>query len=466
MSAIGIDIGSSSIKGAVLDFDAGRLGRVATAPFPDPVPGLEAGSFEIDVDTVVHAVRSVIETLASSDAAIDRVLLCGQMAGLVLLSPRGELLSRYVSWRDQRVLAPARDRPERSILDDVREILGGAILGELGAELEAGSATSILHALACAGRLPETRFFPLSICEAVVARLTRAEPTVELTQAIGTIDVARGVWHEEAFARLGARDLLWPRLVDFREVVGELRVAGRSLACHAPVGDQQCALAGIALGPDELSVNVSTGSQVSRISSTFTHGSYKSRRYFDGLFLDTITHIPAGRALNVLVDLLVELPTLAGRPIDDPWVHIARAIEEAQDSDLEVDLAFFAGPMGKRGSISNIGVDNFGVGTIFRASFETMAKNYAICAARLDPERRSTRLALSGGLVRRFPRLARSIAARLALPDRIAITEEETLRGLLTIGLVASGRTASVLEAQAELETAFPRSLEPRGERG
>ena len=99
---------------------------------------------------------------------------------------------------------------------------------------------------------------------------------------------------------------------------------------------------------DELSLNISTGSQVSRRTAEFQPGPYQSRRYFDGDFLNTITHLPAGRSLNALVDLLTELAQAQGITLANPWEFIARRAAEADAGEmsrggLSVNLSFFAG---------------------------------------------------------------------------------------------------------------------------
>jgi len=55
-----------------------------------------------------------------------------------------------------------------------------------------------------------------------------------------------------------------PRLCRTGEIV-----AASMGSCHTTVGDHQCALAGVLLEEGELSINVSTGSQVAAIASRF-----------------------------------------------------------------------------------------------------------------------------------------------------------------------------------------------------
>src|SRR5690606_26437889 len=122
---------------------------------------------------------------------------------------------------------------------------------------------------------------------------------------------------------------------------------------YAPVGDHQCALVGALLQARELSLNISTGSQVSVIAPTFVPGEYETRPYFDGATLQTVTRLPAGRALTALVSLLTELAQAEGYAVRDPWTTIASAVEATPRTDMQMDVGFFASPVGERGEMLN-----------------------------------------------------------------------------------------------------------------
>jgi hypothetical protein len=124
-----------------------------------------------------------------------------------------------------------------------------------------------------------------------------------------------------------------------------------------------------------------------------------------------------------------------------------RAASEADDSDLLVDLAFFAGSMGSRGQISNISVENLTLGQLFRAAFRSMAEIYAKCAARLAPERDWRRIVFSGGLAQNLGLLREFVAKQLGGEVRLSANAEDTLLGLLVLGLVIGGRARDVEEA-------------------
>jgi sugar (pentulose or hexulose) kinase len=242
-----------------------------------------------------------------------------------------------------------------------------------------------------------------------------------------------GCWHSAALAKLGLDRLTWPQLTTVDEPLGDCEMGSRRLTCYPVLGDQQCALCGVGLREDELSLNVSTGAQVSRITRGLELGAYQSRRYLDGRYLNTITHLPAGRSLNVLVNLLSELSHAEGLALADPWSYITRAAAAATGDGLECDLAFFAGPLGSTGRVSQITLDNLTVGNLFHSAFRNMAENFSLCATRLCPERDWRGIALSGGLTQSVPILRQLIEREFSQPLRESTESEETLMGLLQV---------------------------------
>ena len=460
MRFLGIDIGSSFIKGAVLDTDELTIENITRQPFPEPIAGLPASHFEVDPQAVMHATRRVVDDLFSFAPDCRGLLFAAQMGGVILTDARGRPATNYLSWRDQRTtLAGAELTREdvsslarRASVDEVAALLGEETLGELGQELRPGSATSLLYWLGERGKLPEAAT-PLSLGDFVAAQLGGGSPRTQYTQALGTLNLTTRDWHRGALQKLGLDRLAWPLLAEVWQPIGEYQAAGRLIPCFPAVGDHQCALAGAQLESGELSINVSTGSQVSLLTESLTLGEYQSRPYLDERWLNTITHLPAGRSLDVLVRLLTELPTAEGIELD-PWPAITRAAAAANDEELAVDLAFFAGPLGSRGSVTNISVENLTIGNLFRAALRGMAANYARCAARLSSPQTWRRIVFSGGLAQKLELLRQFILAELAGDWRLCSHPEDTLQGMLTMALVIAGRAENLASASRLLATA------------
>lgn len=429
MQCLGLDIGSSSIKGAVLDLAGEHIGQTITRPFPAVLPARMPGAVEVSPTTIVERAGEVIDELLQSSPDAQSLWCCGQMGGTILVDADGAPLSNYLSWRDQRTLQA--DANGRTTLDEIRRRWPAELLTSLGNELQPGSTTSLLFWLSEHGQLPAGAM-PATVADFVIGRLCGTLPRMHVTHAIGMLDLGTGQWHREAFDRLGLGSLRLPELSHQLEQVGRLIHAGGSLPVYGAYGDQQCALYGARLQRDELSLNISTGSQVSMRMGSFQPGRYQTRMFFEGDWLNTITHLPAGRSLNVIVDLLTELTTAEGITLRNPWEHILRKTAAIKDNSLEVDLAFFAGPLGDSGNIRQITTENLTVGHLFHAAFRSMADNYAHCADWLDEQRRWESIVLSGGLTQSAPVLKELVQQRFTAPLRES-SGEETLLGLMQL---------------------------------
>lgn len=449
--AIGLDIGSSSIKGALLDLDTLKIGATAGCAFPLPVPG-SVGRHEVDADQVVSRCRAVIDDL-SGPAAPDALFICGQQGGCVPVDPATRrAIGNYISWRDQRTGEPHPDNPRQSFHDRLRDDIGDEHLANVGHELAPGGTVALAAWLADNTKLPR-RTAMVGIGEYVLARLTDTNAVIERTCAVGMTDFTTLHSPTAMYQRIGLDQFTWPRLVEFRECIGLVRIGGRDVQAYPVVGDHQCALAGASLAERELSINVSTGSQVALLARLAeTSPRYQTRSYFDGLFLKTVTHLPAGRAINAFVDLLCELPRREGRPVEEPWAIIAPLLDDSSaDTDLRVRATLFKGPLGDRGAIENISLSNLTVGSLMRAALVGLAGNYRQASAWIGATPDAATwdgVVLSGGIAQKFAPLRKAIAAQFPnRPIRLSRSKEETLQGLMAIALVNSGRASSVTAA-------------------
>ena len=457
MSFIGIDLGTTFIKGAVLDLQARALAHIRRMPFPGRLAPTDPLLWEVDPNEIVAAARTVIRKLALLAPECQGIVLSSQMHGLVLVNDRGEPVTSCVSWRDQRALMP-HPSGSGSYFDEITRRVSPAQRGQLGHELQIERPICVLFWLAEQGKL-STGLTPVSLPDFVLSQLCNSTPAVEATHAAayGALNLETMDWHRDVIKELGLEHLNWPPLRAQGEVVGFVKAGASRVPCYAPVGDYQCALAGAVLGEDEISLNISTGSQVSRLTPTLSLGDSQTRPFFDGQFLNTFTNMPGGRSLNALVDLLGELA--AGRvDLQDSWGFIAKSAKEVTTTDLKVDLSFFPKRDEEQGTISNIRGNNFTVGHLFRAAFNDMADKYHAHAVRLWPEKSWKSLVFSGGVACRLEVLREIIQKRFETGYRLAPFEEDALFGLLILALVFSGEFGSVKQAAKELRLAGDRA--------
>ena len=454
MPFIGIDVGTSFIKGALLDTESCRVEHVRRIPFPEALPGLDPLYCEFAPGQVLAATRTLIEELAVLAPDCAGLVMCTQLGSMVMMNGQGQAASNCFGWRDQRALQP-HPGGGGSYYKILQERIGAPFLGELGNELPVGSPATFLFWLAEQGKL-EPGLIPVSLGDFVLSSLCREAPSVDVTTAMTyeLLNLSTSQWHLGVIERLGLSAIRWPTLRKQGEPAGYMKIGRAAIPCFAAFGDYHCALLGALLSPDELSLNISTGSQVSRIVPALAPGDYQTRPFFDGKFANTISHLPAGRSLNVLVDLLTEIAKAQGESPAEPWPYIASAAAAVHSTDLKVDLSFYPGPSGERGSITNINEKTLNVGTLFRAAFENMAENYYAAASRIWPDCSWRGIVFSGGLAFKLPQLRQTIEDRFQTKSRLCLVAEDALCGLLILAKAFREKT-SVEKATIELRERY-----------
>ena len=368
--------------------------------------GLPTGWFEIEPDAIVAAVQSVLQSLAQTSPDARGILVAGQMGGLILVNVTGRPLSNYRSWRDQRTLGShpsggtylqaARAAADRQTVRRARQRAGPGL--RFGSRFLVGRARRAFarrdsHHCRRLRHGPAVRRGPMDAPHA------RHRPVAPRQRPVASRGAGRSGPGRSHVAAAGERARTDRQDVDRRALLSVL----------SALGDQQCALsAASGLHPDELSLNISTGSQVSRRTAAASRsGPYHTRPYFGGEYLNTITHLPAGRSLNVLVDLLTELAATCG---DRRWQTSGNYIAEASTKAnrpipqaATCDLAFFAGPHGKSGSSTGITTENLTVGNLFHAAFRTWPTTTSAVPTVSVRRARRKQIRLSGGLTNRSP---------------------------------------------------------------
>ena len=204
MRYLGIDIGTTFIKGAVLDPGARRLSHIERLEAPPLVGGLEPGFRELEPESAVACVRQLLERLHAHCPDAKGILLCSQLHGMVLCDGQGSPLSRFITWQDQRALmfSPEHglsywDALERRITLEDRLALGN--------ERIPGLPLNSLFWFAQRGALPRPDVTPAALPYYVAARLCGCAVVSDVTHAHGhgALDIHTLEWHQPVLEKLG-----------------------------------------------------------------------------------------------------------------------------------------------------------------------------------------------------------------------------------------------------------------------
>jgi gluconokinase len=129
MRFLGLDLGTTSFKGAVLDLERQTIEQVRRVPTPEPVSGIPPGHHELDPNDVLAAVRQLIGELLTEAPDSAAMVMCSQMHCVVLTDPDGRPRSNIITWKDQR---------GAELIDELRGLVTPAEQEQIGRELRVG----------------------------------------------------------------------------------------------------------------------------------------------------------------------------------------------------------------------------------------------------------------------------------------------------------------------------------------
>jgi len=449
MSFFAVDVGSSFIKTAWMSLDEPALLRQAKMRTPPFLPTGRAGIREISIDAVTELVRGAIEE-AAAQGQLEGVVFSTQMHGMALQRPNGEAITQFVTWQDER--ASARGRDDLSAVSYALQDRFAEMLRQTGARPGASHTVCQLTAMRREGLEGPVRLSLLG--DALIERLCGHPVPMHATnaQSTGLYHLALKAWHWELIDAMRLGDLLLPDLADGKDPVGQVQTASGQVPLYAAVGDQQAAVLGAMPSQAELLLNIATGAQLVCLDSAPHTGMYELRPFFEGQYIRTVTHITAGRMLDVLIDFLVDI---GARLFDLPcvdrsalWDRVIRAAQTVQETPLSLDTAFFRNHDGQHaGKILGLTAESFRFDQIVYAAYEDMARRFARAYAQIRQPGDCLRdILCTGGIARRAPFLLEMISNEFRLPCRLSPYEDEVLTGLLRLGLWVSGRCKTLAD--------------------
>ena len=215
MNAIGIDVGTSSIKVALVDSDDQVLASASRAlTVSRPEPGFSEQDPEHWWQAVVDCMDELHTRHGAALADAEAIGLSGQMHGATLLDAQGAVLRPCILWNDSRSAAECARL--------TRDWAGlHAVTGNLA--MPGFTAPKLMwvreHEPALFARVAK-----VLLPKAYVRYRLCGEFIEEMSDASGTLwlDVAKRDWSDAALAASGMRRDQMPRLVEGNAAAGEL----------------------------------------------------------------------------------------------------------------------------------------------------------------------------------------------------------------------------------------------------
>ena len=443
MNIIAIDCGASFIKSALFnDQNLVKVKQVAAPPVKR-----EDDIFDTKkIETLINIVQSCINELA---ADIDDGVICidNEMHGCILARPDGTSYTDYISWQKELIESEEVWAVLQNAMGDVE---ASEIIRHTGMPLRSGLPGSTLLWLRKNGYLnADERLHFYTLGDYIIRRITGKEPLCHPTNAAATglYDIENECWNKEYISLLtGGNQIVFPAIgkkaIDFK--IDD----NKTFAVLPALGDQQAALLGSGLSEeDELSFNMGTGAQVSRLLNVLPeYGECQIRPYFYGKYLKTIPHVPCGRAINVIFRFLKDILSKVKEEIGDEeiWAIMQEAADSGSlyDSNLELDLSFFENAITDhtKGSISNVGEYELTFENLIKGMFYQMADNFVTVTNKVNSGLVDyNTIIFSGGIAKRWDILRDEIVDRLETGAEVILSENDTLYGCVKYALMDTG---------------------------
>lgn len=443
MKAIGLDIGTTTICAIVIETETGRVLQTVTEDNDTGiVPTVRYERLQ-NPEAILNKCISVLDSVFADNEDIVCIGVAGQMHGIVYLDEQGNALSPLYYWQDESGNQPY----------DSNESFAQRLSSLTGYPMASGFGATTVFCHTVKGSIPPGATSFCTIHDYVVMKLCgNTAPIVHASDAasFGLYDLTARSFDFFAIAAAGLDPSLFPKTVDDFTVAGQYRGVPVSVA----IGDNQASFLGSVHDMDRcVLVNVGTGSQISYLTSaTQTAPGLEIRPCFEDRYLCVGSSLCGGRAFALLENFLKETASFVfGTQGGSAYPAMDAFLETASEPENPLSVSTrFSGTRGnplERGSIHNIGVDNFTPQHLIWGVLEGMVSELLDMYA-LSGSRSHSALVGSGNGLRKNNALKRLFETRFNLPLSIPSHREEAAFGAALFGMTASGVANNIQSAQ------------------
>ena len=429
MYLIGLDVGTTSIGGVLVDGSSGDIVKSVLKDNHSECNTANSWEHCQDPDRIWRTVREVLAELSSGKVEIGGIGLTGQMHGILYVDSHGDAVSPLYTWLDQRGSLPfggAASYAEHLSLLTSSPVSPGF-----------GMATHYYNTLQ--RMVPEKAVKLCTIADFIAMKLCRAkEPAVDPTLAasLGCFDLETGEFDQAALRAARIDPSILPSIQPTGTVIGQTE-DGVPVACAA--GDNQASFLGAVRDIEHsILVNIGTGSQISVFSNHLLQlEGLEVRPFPGGGYLLVGAPLGGGKAYALLERFFRDVCAVFGGSEGSLYERMnALALTAAKvppGEGLQVHTQFFGTreDPARRGAIDRISADNFTPQHLVAGFLEGMTEELLAYYLRLPEPMKQSRKVLvgSGNGVRQNQALRGRLAQAFMLPLELPKYAEEASYG-------------------------------------
>lgn len=494
MKAIGLDIGTTTICGVLVDAKTGELLDAKTLTNDSVIESVHTYERTQDADKILVKCKNILEEYLSEQEDIVSIGVTGQMHGIVYVDENGVAVSPLYTWQDgrgdlccpdiqndiQKKLTVADSETVENI-DSGNKVADNAEVAKLGngaityaAELSkitgyhmaSGFGLTTNYYNTKHGLVPEEAKSFCTIPDYVAMSLAgEKRPKMHQTMAasLGLYNMKAGDFDRTSVEKAGMNPELLPEVATTSTICGAYTAdvekypayAGKTIPVAVAFGDNQASFLGSVNQDCKVLLNVGTGGQVSVYSEELIKADgIECRPYLKGSYLMAGSSLCGGYSYNLVKRFFEEIYALAGVGCPkDIYSIMNRIAGEAAEKEktLTVDTRFNGSRENPAltGSITGLTVDTFHPGDlaygVLRGLCEELYQFYNVLPENLKD---GSHFVGSGNGIRKNPLLQKIASDRFRMKLRIPKYAEEAAYGAVLFSLLASGERETLEDVQ------------------
>lgn len=410
MQAIGIDIGTTSICGVVIDTVSGKVLKSVTKNSDTFIKTQNDYEKIQSVDKIVGLALGILDSLITNQTAV--IGVTGQMHGIVYTDSSGNAVSPLYTWQDGRGNLLYKD--------------GKTYAKHLKGASGYGNVTDFYNRQN--GMVPSNAESYCTIHDYFVMRLCRLNKAVVHTSdaaSFGNFDIESNRFDYDCNINVA----------DGYIIAGEYNGIPVSVA----IGDNQASVLST-ITQDDVLINVGTGSQISVISNKAVKADgIETRPFFEGKYLIVGAALCGGRAYAMLKDFYSEIFSYK-MPLNDEEIYaIMGEMVQNAIASLKVDTRFSGTRVDEnvKGAIIGITNENFNPEALNVGVLEGIIDELLGMYKLMGVEKKG--LVGSGNGIRKNRFLIQTAENKLGKTIRIPVNTEEAAVGAAMYGCIAKG---------------------------
>ena len=463
MKAVGIDIGTTTICGVLLDGGTGELLDSRTLSNDTAVYTENEWEHLQDPEKILEKCRRILEAFQDGEEDIVSVGVTGQMHGILYTDERGRAVSPLYTWQDRR-----GDLPCRESRNGKEETWAGELSRKTGYPAASGFGLVTHYYHVKNGTVPREAVSLCTIPDYIAMSLageTRPLMHQSMAASLGLYDLRESCFDQRAIQAAGMDPGILPEVTREHRIVGRLKESAgegnQSGTCVVSValGDNQASFLG-SVGPEErLLLNVGTGSQISAYTDRLIEtGEAECRPYLGETWLIAGSPLCGGYAYSLLKRFVEEIFEMEGTaPADSIYELLNRwagDVYEQKKREVQVDTRFNGSRKdpGLTGGIFGLTEESFHLGQFALGTLKGICEDLYRYYREFPREvRESTGIVGSGNGIRMNPLLQKICSERFGKEMKIPRYSEEAGYGTALFSLLAGGYYRNLEEAQTRI---------------